>query len=107
MLLPEMDKPVDFFLFSDMLLYPATHIYFIGEKATLIILSYIIVNEATDYKDSLWMFFWLMVADLVDYMLIYNEVWFYVHNFPVSMNVIKSVVFGLMITRELWKQHTS
>lgn len=96
--------PEDYFLFSDMELYFATYVYFILERVFIIILAYVIANEATKYNDALWMFFWLCVLDLVDFLLCYNDVWFRVNEWPMSMNIFKSIVFGLVILRELWRQ---
>lgn len=94
---PEPIRTYDFFLFSEMKLYPSTYIYFICERLVLVILAGVIANEATEYRGALWIFFWLMVADVVDFLLNYNSVWFYVQSFPVSMNIMKSLIFGLVI----------
>jgi len=94
---PEPVHTYDYFPFSDMRLYPATYIYFICERLVLIVLSGIIANEATEYKPELKVFFFLMCADLVDFLLCYNNIWFHVGSFPMSMNVAKSIIFGLTI----------
>lgn len=96
--------PTDYFLFSDMKLYLATHIYFIGERVTMIILALIITVESSKYRQYLQIFLLLMIADLVDYLLCYNEVWFYYYEFPVSMNMLKVTVFGLVILKAWVKQ---
>jgi hypothetical protein len=103
LLLPMGNTPVDWFLFSDMELTAHTHVYFIGERVTLIILAYIIAAESVKYRQATWVFFWLMVGDLVDYCLSYNAVWFYCGSIPVSMNVVKGLVFGLVIINE-WRK---
>lgn len=95
----------DFFLFSEMKLYPSTYIYFICERLVLVILAGVIANEATEYRGALWVFFWLLVADVVDFLLTYNSVWFYYHSFPVSMNVMKCLIFGLTILHAWLKPH--
>lgn len=97
LVIPNYDTPMDFFLFSDMKLSGAMHIYFIGEKTILIVLAYIIANEATQYEKEIWVFFYLLCADLVDYLLSYNSVWFRVNDFPISMNILKSLIFGITI----------
>lgn len=97
LILPDFKNAVDFFPFYDMRLNPATHIYFIGEKITMIILSYLIYNEAVEYKGALQVFFIIMIADLVDYLLCYGSVWYDLEGFPVSMNTVKCLVFGFTI----------
>lgn len=98
---PEPIRAYDYFPFSDIKLYPSTYIYFICERLVLVVLSGVIANEATEYRRELWIFFYLMCADVVDYLLTYNGVWFHIHDFPVSMNVLKCVIFGLTIIN-LW-----
>lgn len=93
-------EPTDWFLFSDMQLTGQTHAYFIGEKITLIILAYIIAVESVTYRQAMQVFLWLMVIDFADYLICYNAVWFYYGSFPVSMNIVKGLVFGLVILSE-------
>lgn len=90
-------EPVDFFLFSDMKLSLATHVYFIGEKLVLIILAYILYCE--DKSEFIKAFLVLMVADLVDYLLTYNSIWF-TFVIPISMNVCKVIIFSLLILKQ-------
>lgn len=105
-LLPNTGIREDFFLFADMKLSLETHLYFICEHFVLIILSYIIYNEATEYKNALFIFFLLMVGDMVDYCLTYNGVWFRINEFPISMNIVKAFLFGGVILNEGWKKLT-
>lgn len=97
LILPKDLHPIDFFLFSDMELYTQTHIYFILEKSIPIVLAYIIYSEATAYRGALKIFLWLVIADLADYLLSYSSVWFHIGDFPISMNIVKCLVFGLTI----------
>lgn len=94
---PEPIHTYDFFPFSDMKLYPATYVYFICERLTLVILSGIIWNEATEYKPELKVFFYLMCADVVDFLATYNGIWFNLGSIPVSMNTVSATIFGLTI----------
>lgn len=107
LLIPDAVHTKDFFPFYDIQMYPKTYIYFILEKSILIILAVIIANEETQYKEALRIFVGLLCFDLIDYFLTYNTVWFHVGIFPVSMNTTKSLIFGLVIIRELWKRHIS
>lgn len=95
---------IDFFPLSDFKIYPVNHVYYICEKLIVIILAYIISTEATEYHKPLLIFFILCVCDLIDYLLTYSSVWFYIRNFPVSMNTTKAILFGLVIIRELWNK---
>lgn len=103
--LPQTVKPYDYFLFSDMSLHFGTYIYFICEKFILILLAYVVASEAVEYRNAIWIFFGLLCADLFDFLLCYSEVWFYLDGIPVSMNVVKALVFGVVILRELWKRY--
>lgn len=108
LLIPMKQEMMDFFPFSDFQIYPVNHIYYICEKMVVIILAGIIATEATEYRKPVLIFFILCVADLADYLLSYSSVWFRIGEFPISMNILKSTIFGLTIIRELWnKQHIS
>lgn len=95
-------EPKDYFLFSDVQIYLQTHVYFIIEKFILVVLAYVVASEATEYRGALWVFFWLLVADSVDYIFSYGAVWFTIGAFPVSMNTLKVVIFGGVILKEIW-----
>lgn len=97
LLVPMKNNMVDFFPFSDFQIYPVNHVYYICEKLTMIVLAYVIYNEATKYRGAIHIFFLLLCADLVDYLLCYGAVWGYVNGFPISFNVIKCLIFGLTI----------
>lgn len=99
MLVPQNDIVMSF-PFSTMTVSLEYYIYSIAEKCVLLIFAYIIANEATKYEHTIWVFFWLLCADLVDYLLTYSGIWFYSGGIPVSMNVVKCVIFGLLILNE-------
>lgn len=104
LLVPVNDVTMGFY-FSDKTVSIEYYIFSIFEKVVLIIFAYIIANEATEYRQAIWIFFILMVVDLVDYLLTYSKVWFYSGSFPVSMNMVKVFVFGGVILHEkLWKK---
>ena len=104
LLIPQATHTEDYFPFYDIQMYRSTYIYFIIEKGILILLASIIANEATEYKNALWIFVGLLFADLIDYFLTYNTIWFRIQNFPISMNTVKATVFGGVILKELWKR---
>jgi len=98
--------PMDFFLFSNAKLTFQTHVYFICEKLVLIIMAWVIAAEEQQYRKTLQVFFWLLVVDLLDYLLTYGSIWFYLWSFPISMNVAKVVIFGLVISKVWIKTHS-
>jgi hypothetical protein len=77
-----------------------TYIYMICEYFVAMIFTWIIAAEAKEYKGAIQIFFWLVVVDLLDYLLTYNSIWFRVYSFPISMNILKVFIFGLVISRE-------
>lgn len=97
LLVPMKREMMDFFPFSDFEIYPVNHVYYICEKLIVIILAYIIATEATEYRKPLFIFLVLCIADLADYLLSYSAVWFRIGEFPVSMNIMKCILFGLTI----------
>lgn len=96
MLVPNNDVTMGY-PFSEMVVSLEYYIYSIFEKLVMIVLAYVVASEATEYRGELKIFLWLLIADLADLLLSYNSIWFHVGAFPVSMNVIKCVLFGLTI----------
>lgn len=104
LIIPDWYTPIDLFIFSDMKLSGANFIYLVGERSVLVILAYILWTQEREYVDALSVFFWLMVADLIDFILSYNEIWFSIGSFPISMNIMKAFIFGGIIINEGWKK---
>ena len=77
-----------------------TYVYFIFEHFGWVALSFIVASEARTFKLSCKTFFWLQVADFVDYLLTYNTVWFHLGLLPISMNLAKVVIFGCVVFYE-------
>jgi len=98
LIIPETTEAKDYFLFSDMKLYFGTYVYFIFEKLILIVLAYVIAADETVYRKEVQVFFYLMLADLFDFVLTYNSIWFHI-GIPVSMNILKAIIFGIVITK--------
>lgn len=93
------------FPFDDMVVTLEFYVFQICEKVGYIILAYIIVNEALKYQTSLWIFFCIFVADLFDFILIYNNEWFWVGKLPVTLNNVAAIVFGISISKEfIWEK---
>lgn len=99
-LIPMETIAVKRFFFSNVQITLQTYIYFVCEKLVLIILVWIIVAEETKYRWACKVFFWLMVIDLVDFFATYNSIWFRLAGLPVSMNIVKCTIFGLIVAKE-------
>ncbi len=87
------------FLFSDEKIYYSTWVYFAFEHFIFIILSYIIYAESLKYRLALFTFLVISVADFIDYVLTYNEIWYKIGPIPVSMNTLSVVIFALAILK--------
>lgn len=94
---PMKQEMIDFFPLSDFKIYPVNYVYYICEKLVVIILAYIIAEEATIYRKELFIFLALCIADMADYLLSYSSIWMRIGDFPVSMNTLKCTIFGLVI----------
>lgn len=94
--LPETVEPKDYFLFSDMKLHFATHVYFIWERVAWIVVSYILASEVRTNRQVFNVFFVLQIGDLVSYLLNYSEIWF-TYGIPFSYNLFTCVALGIAI----------
>lgn len=84
------------------------HVWFICEKAVMVILAAIILNESKDYKFALLVFLAVQILKLGDYLISYNEVWGYMEmgdrQIPVSANTLGAAAFTFAIVYELIKR---
>lgn len=93
------------FPFDDMVVSLEFYIYCLGEKLAFIILANMVAEESVKYRNVLWVFFWLMVADLVDFILIYNNEWALIGKFALTLNNIAAMIFAFVILKELlWEK---
>lgn len=104
LIVPNNDVTVGY-LFSDMTVSLEFYIWSLFEKLFLIALAYVVANEATEYREALHIFLWLVIADTADMLLSYNSIWFHIGTLPVSMNTLSVFVFGLVILKEWTKKH--
>lgn len=80
-------------------------IYYAIEHYVLIA-SFFMFWRATGDDVVKW-FLWLQVGDFFDYLLFYNDTYFFIESFPVSYNIVSFtlwMVFGLKLLYE-WIQH--
>lgn len=93
------------FPLDDMVVSLEFYIYCLGEKLAFIILANMVAEESVKYRNVLWVFFWLMVADLVDFVLIYNNEWVLIGKFAITLNNIAAMIFAFVILKELlWEK---
>lgn len=93
------------FPFDEMVISLEFYVFTICEKVAFIILSYMIAVEAVKYTNVTWIFFWLMVADLADFILIYNNEWAWIGTFAVTLNNVAAFVFTFVILKEfIWEK---
>jgi len=98
MLIPDNTTPKDWFpLYDGIKLTAQFYFYYIFEHLGMIILSYIAAAEERIYQFEAKVFFFLMCAGLVDFILTYNSVWFHVGILPISMNILSTSIFGIVI----------
>lgn len=94
LLIPDSLTAYSFFPFSSQKLTFQTYLYFGFEHLTLMALAFIIAREETKYKYIAWAYLAIQSAHLIDYLLTYNSIWFYVGSFPVSVNTVGFGVFA-------------
>lgn len=91
------------FPFSDRVLHVESYAYYLWEHAIKIVFAHVVNVSATSYRLFFSAVFWYQVADAVDYLLTYNDVWFKIEWFPVSMNVVGCAVCGSILIFEIWQ----
>lgn len=90
-----------FFLWSDYEVTDNTYWYFGMEHLILVLFASYILYNGRDFITALQVFLFIQFIDLLDYVLVYGEIWFYASTFPVSWNVLKAVIFTLAIAAEV------
>lgn len=77
-----------------------TYSYMITQHLSILAIFFMMAMEEKKYREALWVFFGLNFLDFVDFLLNYNTTWFRFEGIPITMNVVSSVIFGLIILRE-------
>jgi hypothetical protein len=90
-----------YFLLSDIEISDNTYWYFIFEHIIPIMVAWYILANATEFRTALKVFLLIHVVDLVDYLLAYGQIWFYVGEAPISWNILKVSFFSLAIINEV------
>lgn len=108
LILPYSEDKFDWFPLSDQKLSLAMHVWFVCEKAVMVALAWIILDESMDYKVALLVFLGVQILKLGDYLICYNEVWGYMEmggkEIPVSANTVGATAFTFAIVYELIKR---
>lgn len=77
-----------------------TYVHMVIEFVITIIITGVLASVVDKFKLSVWTFFALSCADLVDYLLCYNSVWGHIGDIDISMNTTKVFIFSLVIFYE-------
>lgn len=85
---------------SDVELYPDMFIYFLFIHLSLLLLSVYIFLTGQEFKTALLIFCLVHVIDVIDYLVMYGQIWFYYRTYPISWNMVRNVVFLLAIFNE-------
>lgn len=94
----------DPFLLSDRVIHVEDWFYYLWEHIIKIVLFYIVWKESTEYLKFFQFMYWFQWVDLIDYVLLYNEVWFYVGIVPISANTVGFVTAGIVLFHDhIWK----
>lgn len=91
---------IGFILNPEVTLSYNQYFWMLGEHLIMIVLSLIIWDEAQDYKNLVWIFVLIQIADLVAFILSYNDP---LKDYFLTFNFIKLLIFGLAIGIDLWK----
>ena len=92
---------IGFILNPDVTLSYNQYFWMIGEHLIMIVLALIIWDEARDYKDILWVFVLIQIADVIAFMLSYNDP---LRNYIITWNILKTLIFGAAIAYRTWKK---
>lgn len=100
--IPFDSEPLSMFPMSKVQLPFKTWLYFTIEHLIIIALSYIVYTEATEYRNSCFVFMIIQICDMIDYFITYNTLW---TDF-ISFNIVAMVIFGVSILYELKYERT-
>lgn len=80
------------------------YFWMLGEHLIMIVLSLIIWDESQDYKEMVFIFVLIQIADTIAFVLSYTDP---LRDYFFTFNFIKLLVFGLAIGIHLWKTHSN
>lgn len=89
----------DFFPLSNQKLTVKTYVWFIIAYATLALITFFWFKEASEYsRDFVMMFLFLAVANLVDFLIVYNES----YTKHVSFNNLSVIMYASFLIYKSW-----
>lgn len=96
--------PRNFFLLASNTMHLRSFVYYLGEHLTYILLGLIIFFEVPFAKLYAGTFIILEIIDAFDFWVTANGNWCIIQGWPITFNVIKFLVFVLVITFHMtWK----
>jgi hypothetical protein len=94
---------IDLFLNSDRSIYPSSYVYYsVGHLTDILLASLVMylmtkIPSIAQFKHYALLFVVLEAVDLLDFWLTNNDLWFEFTGYPVTFNVLKVLVFILVI----------
>lgn len=88
---------IDLFLLADKKLYLSSYVYYTCEHVIYFLLAFIIFKEVSAARIFAIAFCILEVMDCLDFWITANGPWFPVGKWPITFNVIKVVIFMLVL----------
>lgn len=88
---------VSLFVFSDHVMYFRSYVYYTCEHLTYFLLALIVAKEIPKAKVYATLFCVLEIGDAIDFWLTANGDWWTFHGYPTTFNVLKFLVFILVI----------
>lgn len=76
------------------------YFWFICQHLIMVSFALIIYDESEDHKTVLGVFVWLQIADMVGFVLSYDDP---LKDYILNFNILKLTIFILAVAVELWK----
>lgn len=74
-----------------------SYAYFAFYYISMALIAWAFLILMPSYENILTAWFFLQCAEVIDYFLTYNTVWFYVGNFGISITVVKFSILAILI----------
>ena len=92
---------VEFVLNPEVTLSYNQYFWMLCEHLIMVILALIIWDESDKYRDVIFVYVLIQIADTIAYMLAYNDP---LKNYAITWNIGKTLVFGFAIAYNKWKK---
>lgn len=94
---------IGFILNPDIKLSYNQYFWVLCNHLEFIVMALIIWDESQDYKELVFIFVLIQIADTIAFVLSYDDP---LKDYFLTFNFIKLLIFGLAIGIELWKTHS-